>query len=72
MSARVIVRRCLVDVRHSMAGMAQRATEADHALSEGQDPSVALWDVVHEAETAASHARGALAALDAEARAVTR
>ena len=68
MSARVIVRRCLVDVRHEMAGMHKRTSEALVALGGGQDARTALWDVVHEAGLAATHARAALAALDSQER----
>ena len=72
MSARVLVERHVLDIRHEMAGMHKRTSEALVALGGGQDARTALWDVVHHAESVASHARGALAALDAQARAGAR
>ena len=72
MSARVLVERHVLDIRHEMAGMHKRSTEALVALGSGQDARTALWDVVHHADLVATHARSTIAALDAEARAGAR
>ena len=72
MSARVLVERHVLDIRHEMAGMHKRSTEALVALGGGQDARTALWDVVHHADLVATPARSAIAALDTEARAGAR
>ena len=64
--------RAVVDVRHALDHITTRTGEAMVAMRDGQDARTALWDVVNHADLVATHARSAIAALDAEAWAGAR